>query len=179
MMVRPARQEDAKQIAEIHVASWQAAYNGLLPEDFLNSLSVESRANYWKNVLSEETNTIAVCEKAGEVKGFVFCGKCRDEDSKKIETGEIYAIYLSPDVWRKGYGTALWNKAIALLREQNFKRVTLWVLEGNERALRFYQHFGLQLDGEQKVETHPSGIELRERRLIAKIPKESPSNLCL
>ncbi len=40
-MIRPATFEDASRLAEIHIASWQAAYADLLPADFLDGLSEE------------------------------------------------------------------------------------------------------------------------------------------
>jgi len=42
-MIRPATPEDARAIAEVHVASWRYAYRGLLPDDVLDRLSVEER----------------------------------------------------------------------------------------------------------------------------------------
>ena len=41
MIVRPAKPGDARDIAEIHVRTWQAAYPGLVPADYLAALSVE------------------------------------------------------------------------------------------------------------------------------------------
>ena len=41
--VRPAVARDAKAIAEIHVATWQAAYKDLMPEDYLELMTVDKR----------------------------------------------------------------------------------------------------------------------------------------
>lgn len=46
--VRHATANDAAAIAQVHVASWQAAYRGLLPEALLVSLSVERRQRHWE-----------------------------------------------------------------------------------------------------------------------------------
>jgi len=37
--IRDARVEEARAIAEVHVASWQAAYRGLLPAEVLAGLA--------------------------------------------------------------------------------------------------------------------------------------------
>ncbi len=43
------------------------------------------------------------------------------------------------------------NASMSALRREGFARVTLWVLEGNARARRFYEVAGLAPDGARKV----------------------------
>ena len=43
MVVRHATPEDSRAIATIHVLSWQAAYQGVVPAQFLASMSVDQR----------------------------------------------------------------------------------------------------------------------------------------
>jgi hypothetical protein len=47
-MIRKATPEDARAIAEVHVKSWRAAYRDLLPQDFLQGLSVDRREQQWQ-----------------------------------------------------------------------------------------------------------------------------------
>jgi hypothetical protein len=51
--IRLARAADAPAIAEIHVLSWQAAYAGQLPDDYLDNLSISDRQHRWEQALSE------------------------------------------------------------------------------------------------------------------------------
>ena len=51
-----------------------------------------------------------------------------------------------------GLGTELLSTAVAWLVEQAFAHATLWVLEGNARARRFYEREGWALDGTVKSE---------------------------
>ena len=44
--VRPAVTRDAKAIAELHVATWQAAYHSLMPAEHLKNMTVEKRLAY-------------------------------------------------------------------------------------------------------------------------------------
>jgi hypothetical protein len=63
MLIRAAQIEDAKQIAEVHVASWRAAYRGILPDSMLDNLSVEKRTELWQERLwgaAEATNLVLV-----------------------------------------------------------------------------------------------------------------------
>ncbi|MBV7332528.1 GNAT family N-acetyltransferase [Chloroflexi bacterium TSY] len=127
---------------------------------------MERRATYWKSVLSNSANVILVYEDDSEIVGFIDCGRSRDEDVDQDKVGEVYAIYLLSDVWSKGYGTALFDAALSMLREAGYEKVSLWALDGNERAIRFYRRFGLRPDGVKQVETHPSGVELSEARYL-------------
>ncbi len=46
--IRRAVPDDARAIAEINVAGWRAAYRGLMPAEFLASLSVDAREAAWR-----------------------------------------------------------------------------------------------------------------------------------
>jgi hypothetical protein len=53
-VIRPARPGDAEAIAHVHVETWQAAYRGLVPDEHLDSLDVDARAERWLRLLSED-----------------------------------------------------------------------------------------------------------------------------
>src|SRR5258708_35048119 len=68
MPVRTARFEDARQIAEVHVSSWQAAYRGIVPDTLLDSLSVEAWTGLWQERLSQagqNINLVSVFSESG------------------------------------------------------------------------------------------------------------------
>ncbi len=88
-----------------------------------------------------------VAERDGLVVGFTSVGPSRDERG----LGELYAIYVDPDEWSTGAGRALIERAEEQLRG-DYEEVTLWVLEQNPRARRFYEHAGWAEDGERKAE---------------------------
>ena len=52
MEVRWATADDAAAIAAVHIASWRAAYRGLLPDAVLDSLSLEARTDHWREWLA-------------------------------------------------------------------------------------------------------------------------------
>jgi hypothetical protein len=73
-IVRPARAEDAGQIALVHVRSWQGAYRGLIPQAFLDGLDVAERTRTWERALAETDNPragVLVADDGGNVVGFV------------------------------------------------------------------------------------------------------------
>lgn len=136
--VRHATPRDAKAIADIHVATWHAAYKDLMPEDYLAKISVEKRLAYWKEAIEFSEPQLLVATDGDVVVGFVGFDRSRDAGTKST-VGEIWAMYVTPAHWGKGAGLALWDGAREGLKEEGCTQVTLWVLLGNERALRFYE----------------------------------------
>ena len=144
--IRDAGPSDARAIAEVHVASWRDAYRRLLPDDFLDRLSIEDRERSWRTTFTDPAYGVVVAQDTGRVVGFASFGPSRDEGASQ-GTGEIPAIYVHPDVLGSGVGRQLFEEAIGKLREGGFARATLWVLEANARARRFYEKAGWSWDG--------------------------------
>ena len=97
--IRPATVDDARAIAEVHVASWRATYRGVLPDAFLDRLSVDEREAQRREILEDtsgEWGTL-VAEEGGRVIGFAAFGPSRDDDAPP-GTGEVPAIYVAPEV---------------------------------------------------------------------------------
>jgi ribosomal protein S18 acetylase RimI-like enzyme len=160
-MLRLARIEDAETIATIHVRGWQVAYEGIVPAQYLASLSAQERANLWRRVISEQHSTVLLAiTPHGEV-GFISFGPSRDKDGK--QKAEIYAIYVLPEFWKQGIGRELLDEAERKVEDNNFIAVTLWVLEKNALARRFYEGRGFRLDAARKEETI-GGLLLTELR---------------
>jgi len=148
VVVRAARLEDARPVAHVHVASWRHAYRGLLPDDHLDKLSVEDREAMWLGAFADTDpkSGAFVAELDGRVVGFAAFGPSRDEDATEL-TAEVPAIYLDPALVGSGIGRELFAEANAALREAGFTRATLWVLEANASARRFYEKAGWSWDG--------------------------------
>jgi len=53
MSVRYLVENDAKRVAQINIEGWQTAYRGIFPDDFLDSLDVESITDRLKTTISE------------------------------------------------------------------------------------------------------------------------------
>ena len=148
VLVRRGNERDARGIAEVHVATWRAAYNDLLPLSFLNGLSVDNRERMWREELSVTHADRApwVAESGGQIVGFVSAGASRGEDAKARE-GEIYAIYVLADCWDRGVGSNLLAHAERDLVSHGYTEAVLWCLSENTRARAFYELAGWRLDG--------------------------------
>ena len=165
-MVRRAVLGDVRVLAELHVAAWQAAYKNLLPDDFLASLTPAQREEQWRNSLRAPEEEVYLFEDAGRPVAFSSLGRQRDPDKDVSTTKELYTLYALPEVWGQGAGRALWLAMLKSLTSQGFEEVTLWVLNSNARAIRFYEKAGFIADSKEKHETWRNGLELHELRYV-------------
>lgn len=165
--LRDAVPGDARAVAVVNVRSWRVAYRGLLPDDLLDGLSVQDRERHWSDALTSPAPIrIVVATVADAVVGFAATGPPLVPGDRADPTlGDLYALYLDPDVWRRGIGTRLHAAALDRLRSCGFTHAGLWALTTNERALRFYQRRGWTDTGRTRVDHGPGGTELHERRL--------------
>ncbi len=149
LKIRWAEPSDAPAVAAIHVRAWQTAYRGLLSDGYLDGLSIPDREMKWRLALTaqrEKQFALLALGKRKRPVGFSSGGPTQDKDTPP-GTGEIYAIYLEPDVIGTGAGRELFSRAMGVLRVRGFTTATLWVLEANERARRFYEAAGWRPDG--------------------------------
>ncbi|HLY43519.1 MAG TPA: GNAT family N-acetyltransferase [Terracidiphilus sp.] len=162
MLLRPAEPKDAMAVAIVHVRSWQAAYRGLLPDAYLDNLRAEDRAERYDFTHSDPANphTIVAVE-SDSILGFATTRPCPDDD--RADYGELAALYVDPDYWHRGLGVALVSAARVRLAELGFMKAVLWVLEGNQRAEKFYLNDGWTRNGIERSATM-WGIQLHEVR---------------
>ena len=168
MNIREANINDAEGIANVHVKSWQAAYRGIMPKDYLLSLSVKEKIETWLKSLSEKSLGInLVVEKNKEIIGFCVFGPARDNDLKYHNVGELVALNILPSYWGNGYGTRIINYVFNKSKLREWQALYLWVLKQNERAIAVYKKNGFILEGSQKSSTKLTGHELHEIRYVA------------
>jgi GNAT superfamily N-acetyltransferase len=159
--LREARRGDEPAVADVHIRAWQEAYRGLIPDEFLDALEVEDRAARYTFESGDPdgpTTLLAVQEgeDCGEIiLGFVTFGRSRDADAP--DHGEVAALYVDPERYEGGVGRMLMAEARRRLWELGFVDALLWVLDGNDRAARFYEAEGWTRDGARRVE-EPYGV---------------------
>jgi GNAT superfamily N-acetyltransferase len=151
MLIRPAEPSDAMAVARVHVRSWQVAYRTLLPDDYLDQLRPEDRAQRYDFASLDPRNpkTIVAVEE-GSICGFATTAPSRDPDL--ADHGELFALYVDPEMWGRGIGVALVSGARTELVRAGFRNAVLWVLAGNLRAERFYQFDGWAPDGRGRTD---------------------------
>src|SRR5919109_964260 len=146
-MIRPATVDDAYGIARVHVTTWQDAYRGIVPNEYLDALDIDARVEAY--------------DRSGDILGFVTVGPSIDEKGN----GELYAIYVASKHWGTPVGAALMTHGDQWLGER-YPAATLWVLDENARARRFYEKHGWFADGTTKDDDRGSFVlhEVRYRR---------------
>lgn len=154
VQVRVATVDDAEAVAGVHVRSWRSAYRGLIPDAYLDALSVEGRREAWSRILAEtdlpRTGTFVLSDGL-DVIGFAHVAPTRDDDLPD-STGEVTGIYVAPSAWGRGGGRQLMEAARANLKAAGFATAALWVLEANHRARAFYERHGWVPDGARKID---------------------------
>src|ERR1700712_2159628 len=106
MDIRLAKHEDALAVAQVHVRSWQAGYRDLLPSDYLRSLRAEERAARYDLGNRDPLRPVTLVA----VDGDAFCGFATAAPAAQSDApgcGELSALYVSPEHWRSGAGSAL------------------------------------------------------------------------
>lgn len=145
MNIRTANVHDAAAIAKVHVECWLTTYKGIVPDDFLASISYEQREQLWRQVLRDPTRSrfVYVAEdEGGSIVGFVSGGRERRRDT--LYTAELDAIYLLAPYQRQGIGRRLAVNLVNGLIQEGMTALLVWVLAGNP-ARRFYERIGGQL----------------------------------
>lgn len=156
-MIRRAATEDSARLAEVHVRSWQSIYRGTFPDDFLDNLDLERRAEFFADRIGSGA-PVFVAESEGDVVGF-----CWPAPGDEEGWGEILSIYAHPDHWGEGHGRALLEAGERHLRGEGFNRVFLWVLDTNTRARTFYERQGWSIGNGTKIE-EIGGVQINEVR---------------
>jgi len=153
LLVRCAEPQDAPVVARVHVDSWRRAYSGLLPQEYLDTLSVEARTKTWAKAFSQlpgQTPTNLVAELDGQIIGIASVGPNRDNDTDTA-THELWGLYLDPAHWGAGHGHTLHTGALDVAHASGAAAATLWVLTTNQRARHFYERHGWAADGADKT----------------------------
>ena len=143
ILIKPMEtDEEIKGKAYVHWKAWQEAYCGLIDPNYLNNFTLERctrKAFSW-------VNDILVAKDNDKVIGFVGYGSYRDDSL--VNTGEVYALYILEEYYDKKIGYALMSAALEKLSK--YRKIAVWVLESNQRAIRFYKRCGFQFDGTKK-----------------------------
>ena len=141
MIIRDAREEDARHIAAIHAASWRFAYRGALSDVFLTQDIDAELSAFWADRLrsAPRNQHIIVAENGEALIGFACVYTNFDEQLGTL----LDNLHVSLTMLRQGIGTKLLVSIATWCRANNAPgRLFLWVLQTNLHAQRFYQALG-------------------------------------
>ena len=178
LTIRPATPNDAQSIARIRVQGWRFAYQGLISQDYLDSLSVAEDTERMRGYLSQlpqnsplsrsefvqgsgdgEKRSFMLAVRDDAVLGFCRFSAAPDKDDRAERAvpggtlnGRLHSLYIDPETLGQGIGHTLMSHALSTFAAWGCERATLWVLEGNSRAISFYERQGWQCTGATKVD---------------------------
>ena len=190
LTIRPAAPNDAQEVARIRVLGWRFAYQGLVPQGYLDSLNVAEDTERMHGYLSQlpqnlPPNKSAPGLNSGDsgkrsfmlaTRGDAVLGFCHfsaaPNNADRLEratpggemVGRLHSLYIDPGALGQGIGHTLMSQALSTFTAWGCKRAHLWVLEGNSRAISFYERQGWQLTGDTKVD-RSFGPELHEQEM--------------
>jgi GNAT superfamily N-acetyltransferase len=142
-LIREATAIDAESIARVRVASWRAAYRGIIDDAYLDAMSVDAgRERYLRNFDPAPAAgfTRVAADDEGRLVGFATGGAARGD--VPLRCGEVWLIYLLPGVQRQGLGTRLMRSMARGLERRGHGSMIVWSLARNLPARRFYEGLG-------------------------------------
>ena len=148
LTVRPAETTDAELIRAVAERAWPAAHGHILSSETIDSvLSQWYDPDDTRDAIGREAVGYFVAERDSDVVGYVSGGRSDDPD-----VATLAAIYVDPDHWGDGIGTALIERFESFCRGRGYERVRLRVLAANERAQSFYRAHGYEQTDEHETE---------------------------
>ncbi len=161
-MIRRANAHDAVRISEITVVGWRMAYQNIIDDKILfKHLNVIKRYHSLLELLKEEHNYY-VFEEDEIIKGFFLIG----DNSDDLDAVELVALYVEPAFKHIGVGSKLIQYCEDIAKSEHKKNLTLWVLEDNQSARRFYEKHGYRYASERKKLEQLGVFEVRYKKQI-------------
>lgn len=166
--IRTMTAADIDGVSEVRVRGWQSAYAGIVPRTFLDGMTVEDDARQRRAWFSDPRRTggdLVAVDGRDRVVGWAAFGPYRGELPGPV--GEVYALYVLPELIGTGIGRALLDAVHAHPGSRRFDTLALWVLRANARARRFYERAGYTADGGEQSDTYDGMVltEVRYRRV--------------
>jgi len=160
VVFRPAQAGDAAAIAQVRIDAWRQTYRGMMPDAYLDALSLSDSAAFWERILlsGSPLASVYVADEGGRIVGFAAANR-RDPPKLGFDT-ELSAIYLSADRKRQGIGRRLVAAVAAAQRERGATNLVTWVIAKNHQARAFYEALGGELLVEQPFQW--DGLDLVE-----------------
>ena len=194
LTIRPATPYDAQAIARIRIQGWRFAYQGLISQDYLDSLSVAEDTERMRGYLSQlpqnsppsrsesvqgssdgAKRSFMLAVRDDAVLGFCRFGAAPDKTDRAERAnpagtmvGRLHSLYIDPDTLGQGIGHTLMDHALSTFAAWGCECATLWVLEGNSRAISFYERQGWRRTGATKVD-QSFGLRLVEHEMAVQL----------
>ena len=163
MRVVRATVEDAERCFGIARAAAVAGFQNVFQPGLYEFPDDAIRAD-WLSALTDPDGETYIAFEDDEAVGVVSVGH-----------GVLQTLYVMPEFWSRGIGSALHDLALVRLGQTNVQEAHLWTLTENHRARAFYEKRGWSLTGRTRVvpfPPHPIDVEYA-RSTIRSEPRAS------
>ena len=162
--IKPMETEaEARGKAYVHWKSWQESYAGIVDPGYLSRLTLEK----CEAMAFRYPENTWVAMDGERVVGFTAAGAYRGADDGETDEGEVYAIYVLQEFQKQGIGYALMRHSLSVL--QGCRRIYVWVLRENQKAISFYERVGFRADGAEKEPVLGSPVKVIRMTYSTKI----------
>jgi RimJ/RimL family protein N-acetyltransferase len=138
-----AKVKDAELCFRIARAAAVVGFEHVFPPD-LSEFPAEAIRADWISALTNPDGETYIAFEDDEAVGVV-----------SLSEGVLQTLYVVPELWSRGIGSALHDLALDRLRARNVQEARLWTLTENHRARAFYERRGWRLTGRTRVVPHP------------------------
>lgn len=83
MQIVRATLEDVQAIAQVHILTWRAAYEDVVPAEHLAAQSIAKREAVWRESIAKGTPEVLVAKAEDQLIGWIAFGPSRDEDAPR------------------------------------------------------------------------------------------------
>ncbi len=157
--IRLATLDDAKYCADIHAESWLFAYSDFVTKEIIDKHNAKWPF-IWNKMLTNNIDSHYVILFDEVIIGFLTISVPRDDDLEEAFY-EIVGLYLSPKHIGLGFGKQTMDWIKKEIKSRGYNNISLWVLEENNRARRFYEKTGFRGDGKTKQSGLADTLEVR------------------
>jgi GNAT superfamily N-acetyltransferase len=166
--VRPARPDEAGEIARIQLTTWRVAYRRLIPRQVLDELDPDWLAARWHEAItappSPRHRVLIAIEQAEsgnqpavQPVGFLASGPADeaalapDEEPLPADVVAVTDLLVEPRWGRRGHGSRLLSAGVDLWRQDGFRTAVAWAYDQDPATLAFLASSGWEPDGARRA----------------------------
>ena len=142
IIIRKATIDDIEEVALLHVNSWYETYSGIISQSYLENMknNLVKRIERMRNEFNLRMMIVAVID--NEIVGFSEF-VLSNEFSKDLDIDcELCGLYIKNGYKNLGLGSKMFEYVVNLFKENNKKKMGLWCVKENIRAITFYDKKG-------------------------------------
>jgi GNAT superfamily N-acetyltransferase len=180
--VRPARADDAPEIARVQLVTWRTAYRSVLPPAVLDDWDPETAADRWRTAIAAPPTPghgILVALERDALVGFAAYGPAEltagEVSDPAGPTTELSTLLVEPRWGRRGHGSRLLAATADLAEDGGAARLQVWLLESDQVSASFYESAGWAPDGwARTLDTGTAPLrEIRWHALLGAPPSDA------